>query len=146
MFERVQLIKRVRCSSLRMWMCAGAEFSAANGAVLPFGCMEAAVKAAGKTAEFGKLLERMESCDVPKMQALCDEMASLLKACPPDAGTLVQLRKELAGVTLAIARSSANVEDLEGLSGAGLYESIPNLEVRVFFVFLRQLVHNAAGA
>lgn len=29
--------------------------------------------------------------------------------------------------TLVIARSSANVEDLEGMSGAGLYDSLPNI-------------------
>ena len=28
---------------------------------------------------------------------------------------------------LVIARSSANVEDLEGMSGAGLYDSLPNI-------------------
>jgi phosphoglucan, water dikinase len=37
--------------------------------------------------------------------------------------------KELGCSARAYVRSSANVEDIEGMSGAGLYESVPNVDV-----------------
>ena len=37
--------------------------------------------------------------------------------------------KELGSSARAYVRSSANVEDIEGMSGAGLYESVPNVDV-----------------
>lgn len=36
--------------------------------------------------------------------------------------------KELGAGARAYVRSSANVEDMEGMSGAGLYESVPNVD------------------
>eukprot|EP00959_Pyramimonas_sp_CCMP1952_P332984 6972895-Pyramimonas_sp.AAC.1 len=43
---------------------------------------------------------------------------------PPEAVAAVQSQ---LGEGRLIVRSSANVEDLEGMSGAGLYDSIPNV-------------------
>ena len=37
--------------------------------------------------------------------------------------------EELGSSVRAYVRSSANVEDMQGMSGAGLYESVPNVEV-----------------
>lgn len=39
------------------------------------------------------------------------------------------VRADDAASTLAIVRSSANVEDIAGMSGAGLYDSIPNVSL-----------------
>lgn len=36
---------------------------------------------------------------------------------------------ELGDGKRAYVRSSANVEDMEGMSGAGLYESVPNVDL-----------------
>jgi phosphoglucan, water dikinase len=109
---------------------AGATFSAPAGAVLPFGCMEAAVKAAGAAKEFEALLSKLESAEVGKaLDEACTSMQNLiLDECAPDGKLVQQLQQELGDASIVIARSSANVEDLEGISGAGLYESIPNID------------------
>jgi hypothetical protein len=75
--------------------------------------MEAAVKAASKTADFSKLLARMETCRSPQMQALCDQMGALLEAARHNLAAC-NAAQELSGVTLAVdCAVSANVESLE---------------------------------
>ena len=107
-----------------------AAFSAPAGAVLPFGCMEATVDAAGVKREFQACLKTLETAEVgPELDAACDEIQTLLRTkCYPGQRLMAQLHKIMGDAKIVIARSSANVEDLEGLSGAGLYDSIPNLD------------------
>ena len=108
-------------------------FGAPVGAVLPFGCMEAAVDAAGAGKDFKALLATLESAEMgAELDEACDKVQALLRdSCAPDDKLMKQLQKSLgSGTRIVISRSSANVEDLEGLSGAGLYDSIPNLDAR----------------
>ena len=107
-----------------------AKFGAPAGAVLPFGCMEAAVQAAGEGAAFDALLAKLESTEVgAALDAACAELQALIREkCRPGADLMARVQSELSGAEIVIARSSANVEDLAGLSGAGLYESVPNLD------------------
>eukprot|EP00959_Pyramimonas_sp_CCMP1952_P220815 4616751-Pyramimonas_sp.AAC.1 len=51
---------------------------------------------------------------------------SLVGSVRPPADVVAGVHSALGDGRL-ICRSSANVEDLEGMSGAGLYESIPNV-------------------
>jgi phosphoglucan, water dikinase len=48
---------------------------------------------------------------------------------PPTCMLACRAAKELGSSARAYVRSSANVEDIEGMSGAGLYESVPNVDV-----------------
>lgn len=48
---------------------------------------------------------------------------------PPTCMLACHAAKELGSSARAYVRSSANVEDIEGMSGAGLYESVPNVDV-----------------
>ena len=57
---------------------AGAEFAAVNGAVLPFGCMEAAISSAGKQAEYSQLLSQVESAEGESLAGVCDAMQRLI--------------------------------------------------------------------
>ena len=104
-------------------------FSTAAGAVLPFGCMEAAVSSAGKQQQFDQLLGRLESAEAgAALDEACSALQKLLvQECQPPADLVQKLQAELGSAEVVIARSSANVEDLAGLSGAGLYDSIPNI-------------------
>lgn len=129
-------------------------FRAPRGAVLPFGAMEAAADAAGVRARYDALLDRADalSADVaaanggsPKalaeLDAACAELRRLVVGLRPGNEALAQVVAAFGDggggdgstspppppPTHLIARSSANVEDLAGLSGAGLYDSVPNV-------------------
>jgi phosphoglucan, water dikinase len=124
--------KAAACGQLAAMAAKGAPFKAPFGAVLPFGCLEAAVKAAHATVEFTTLLHALETEPVgPSLDQACWDMQELvLTRCQPQYDLVDALQKELGSAGVVIARSSANVEDLEGLSGAGLYESVPNLDAK----------------
>ena len=99
-----------------------------RGAVLPFGNMELCVGAAGVQKDFSSCLDVLERAPVgSELDEACLSMQNLLSGCVPEDKVLQSLQPELKGASVVIARSSANVEDLAGLSGAGLYESVPNL-------------------
>lgn len=106
-------------------------FKVPAGTVLPFGCLEAAVAGAGVYAEFEGLLQELETAEVgEELDSACMKVQALIQErCTPSADTAKKAVEKMAGTGIAIARSSANVEDLAGLSGAGLYDSIPNLKV-----------------
>jgi len=125
-------------------------FRAPRGAVLPFGAMEAAADAAGVRAQYVALLERTEALSaeaaaavddaaaLARLDAACAELMRLVAASlRPSAEALAAVAAAFpapggragapATPTHLIARSSANVEDLAGMSGAGLYDSVPNV-------------------
>jgi hypothetical protein len=56
-------------------------------------------------------------------------LQELISGVPLPAVVLQSIRSAFAPGTRLICRSSSNVEDLEGMSGAGLYESIMNVPV-----------------
>lgn len=63
------------------------------------------------------------------MRDACDAALYILRRahCKLRSG-LRRAGKELGAGARAYVRSSANVEDMEGMSGAGLYESVPNVD------------------
>jgi phosphoglucan,water dikinase len=107
---------------------ATSSFDTPPGVVLPFGCMEGALASAGATASYDALLKTLETAPLEggALDAACDAMRQLLTAARPPAALLSQAAAALAarGDSRCVVRSSANVEDLAGLSGAGLYESV----------------------
>ena len=123
-------------------------FRAPRGAVLPFGAMEAAADAAGMRARYDTLLDQVEQLSgevvaggssssaasaaaaTERLDAACAELRALVSALRPSADALAKVSAafdEAEQPEHLIARSSANVEDLQGLSGAGLYDSVPNV-------------------
>jgi phosphoglucan,water dikinase len=124
-------------------------FLAPRGAVLPFGAMEAAADAAGVRKEYDRLLDRVDALSgdvasgkngnaLAKLDAACAELRALIvgRLRPTEGALLAVLAafeetgsssSSTPAPTHLIARSSANVEDLAGLSGAGLYDSVPNV-------------------
>jgi phosphoglucan,water dikinase len=125
-------------------------FLAPRGAVLPFGAMEAAADAAGVRAEYDALLDRADALSadggsggsgeaLAELDAACDELGRLVSSLRPPSAALERVLAAFpqeggaqapSSPQFLIARSSANVEDLAGLSGAGLYDSVPNVPLR----------------
>ncbi|KAG1668382.1 hypothetical protein FOA52_004892 [Chlamydomonas sp. UWO 241] len=103
-------------------------FAVPTGCALPYGNMDVAIAAAGgKVAtEYAALLKELED---PKLSgaaldAACDSMQALVSAVAPSDSLVKQISAAFPAHALLAVRSSANVEDLAGMSAAGLYESV----------------------
>ncbi|PRW57887.1 water chloroplastic isoform A [Chlorella sorokiniana] len=117
--------------------------ASADGVVLPFGCMEAALAADGQQRRFADLLRQLASVlgsmqhdhsahssegNLAALDAVCDDIQGVLRGLRIPQAVLQRISGAFKPGSAVIARSSANVEDLAGMSGAGLYESIPNVD------------------
>lgn len=108
-------------------------FEAARGVCLPFGCLEAALKSDGKVAEFSSILARAHTAasngaSAAELDAFAAEINDIIESVRIPQSILMLLGGAFDPGSTVIVRSSANVEDLAGMSGAGLYESIPNID------------------
>lgn len=109
-----------------------AKFCVANGKVIPFGGMEDALESSGSLEKFNALIARVETASLEggELDKVCSELRSLVAEQQLSEVLLDGLASGGFSTTARlIVRSSANVEDLEGMSAAGLYESIPNVKL-----------------
>ncbi|KAG0485880.1 hypothetical protein HPP92_009959 [Vanilla planifolia] len=108
-----------------------ASFKVPHGAVIPFGSMELALKQSNSLDSFLSLVEKIETAklDDGELDELCSKLQSLIAAHSPSQETIDVVSRILPTDVQLIVRSSANVEDLAGMSAAGLYESIPNVSL-----------------
>nr|GMD65870.1 phosphoglucan, water dikinase, chloroplastic [Ipomoea batatas] len=106
-----------------------ASFNVPTGAVIPFGSMEMALEQSKCMETFTSLVEQIETAQVEggELDRLCNEIQELITSLKPPTNVIETLGSMFPGQTRLIVRSSANVEDLAGMSAAGLYESIPNV-------------------
>eukprot|EP00262_Sarcandra_glabra_P011298 TRINITY_DN2713_c0_g1_i2.p1 TRINITY_DN2713_c0_g1~~TRINITY_DN2713_c0_g1_i2.p1 ORF type:complete len:1245 (-),score=236.50 TRINITY_DN2713_c0_g1_i2:241-3843(-) len=106
-----------------------ASFRVPAGAVIPFGSMESALEKSGSLEAYQYLIERIETAKMEggELDIVCSQLQALVSAQHPSQETIENIGKIFPGNTRLIVRSSANVEDLAGMSAAGLYESIPNV-------------------
>ncbi|XP_059650941.1 phosphoglucan, water dikinase, chloroplastic [Cornus florida] len=106
-----------------------ASFNVPAGAVLPFGSMELALEQSKSMETFRCLVEQIETAKLEggELDRLCDQLQELISSLQPPKDTIKNLGRIFPGNARLIVRSSANVEDLAGMSAAGLYESIPNV-------------------
>jgi phosphoglucan,water dikinase len=128
-------VKASNCGRL-LRLQSSSPFQVPDGMVIPFGAMDIVMnlKENGDArVKFDRLLhciaDAVEGVDVKRLDVLCLEMEELITGLHlPDSflDKLVHAGNN-AGHSDLIVRSSANVEDLEGMSGAGLFESIPNV-------------------
>ncbi|XP_050236543.1 phosphoglucan, water dikinase, chloroplastic isoform X2 [Mercurialis annua] len=106
-----------------------ASFQVPKGAVIPFGSMELALEQSKSMETFISLLELIENAglDGGELDKLCSQLQELVSSTQPPKDIVDGIGKMFPGNARLIVRSSANVEDLAGMSAAGLYESIPNV-------------------
>ncbi|KAL3845584.1 hypothetical protein ACJIZ3_002987 [Penstemon smallii] len=105
-----------------------ASFNVPTGAVIPFGTMETALERDGSSESFKLLIEKIETAEIDgELDKLCNELQQLISSLLPPKEIVESLSKLFPENSRLIVRSSANVEDLAGMSAAGLYESIPNV-------------------
>ncbi|KAJ8449699.1 hypothetical protein Cgig2_001355 [Carnegiea gigantea] len=106
-----------------------ASFKAPAGAVIPFGSMELALKASQSLETYKSYIERIETAQVEDgvLDKLCSELQELISSIQLPKDVIESISEIFPSTARLIVRSSANVEDLAGMSAAGLYESIPNV-------------------
>ncbi|XP_014513502.1 phosphoglucan, water dikinase, chloroplastic [Vigna radiata var. radiata] len=106
-----------------------ASFRVPSGAVLPFGSMELELERSNSTEEFRSILEKIETAKLEggELDDLCHQLQELISSLKLPKDIIESIGKIFPSNAHLIVRSSANVEDLAGMSAAGLYESIPNV-------------------
>lgn len=108
-------------------------FRTPHGCALTFDALRATVHKNGDATvkDFSRLLQSLDAASSPnEIEGLCVKLQDLIKRLRVPVEILDAVLQEItptAGTRL-ICRSSANVEDLKGMSGAGLYESIGSVE------------------
>ncbi|WCJ27521.1 Phosphoglucan water dikinase chloroplastic [Euphorbia peplus] len=106
-----------------------ASFHVPKGAVIPFGSMESALENSKSMTIFTSLLEKLETAKIEggELDKVCSQVQEIVSSVQPSKEIIDGIGRTFAGNARLIVRSSANVEDLAGMSAAGLYESIPNV-------------------
>ncbi|XP_022586794.2 phosphoglucan, water dikinase, chloroplastic [Cyclospora cayetanensis] len=106
-------------------------FRAPKCLCLPFGSMEWALHAEGHHEAFHALLKELDAADfdAEELEKLCSRMQQLILTLPLPNGVHQTVKLFFGPKARLCLRSSANVEDLAGMSAAGLYESVCNVPV-----------------
>ncbi|CAI0453123.1 unnamed protein product [Linum tenue] len=106
-----------------------ASFQVPTGVVIPFGSMERALERSNSTETFKSLLQQVEEAKLEggQLDKLCTQLQELISSLQPPNEVMDAISQTFPGNARLIVRSSANVEDLAGMSAAGLYDSIPNV-------------------
>jgi phosphoglucan,water dikinase len=101
-------------------------FKTPSALVVPFGVMDAALRAAPELlVEYRQLLGRTNA--MADFTAATERLRDLIRHLEVPDELALELSKKFGPNIRLIARSSANCEDLDELAGAGLYESVPNV-------------------
>ncbi|KAL2520078.1 Phosphoglucan [Forsythia ovata] len=115
-----------------------ASFNVPAGAVIPFGSMEMALERSGSMETYKSLVGHIETAKIDgELDKLCNDLQELISSLQPPKEIFESLGKVFPDSARLIVRSSANVEDLAGMSAAGLYESIPNVSLSNPIIFGR---------
>jgi phosphoglucan,water dikinase len=104
------------------------DFDVPRGVVIPFGVMEESLRSVPTLeAEYCAALKEIDRLQGPEMEERLQRLRELVLNLPADdelvSGVMAHFKKD----DRLMVRSSSNCEDIEGLSGAGLYDSIPDV-------------------
>jgi len=130
--------KSAQCGELSTLSASLSSFSVPQGVCLPFGSMELVLDMQEDRGAKSKWQEGLETLDgllrsgdtdKAALEKTCEDVRSLIASLDVPLDFVEQsVCSHFAAGDRLIARSSANVEDLKGMSGAGLYDSILDLE------------------
>ncbi len=99
--------------------------------VVPFGVLEAGLEEiAGLKAGYHQRIQELAAAGTAEAASrLAQELRALVQQAPVPGDILERAASEFGGAARLMVRSSSNAEDLPGLAGAGLYESVANVAV-----------------
>ena len=111
--------------------CGGADFVAPPGCALPFGVMVKAAKPTwAKYTEAADAFDAQATDGVSADRLAADMRAFIAKKWAVSGDLVADIQKHFPTKDAKVmVRSSANCEDLQKVSGAGLYDSIANVDV-----------------
>jgi phosphoglucan,water dikinase len=106
----------------------GAVFDTPPGLAIPLGVMEKCIhRQPGLAHEYQQALRALNNAPDEKMAEIARSVQRLIERVEVPEEVLSKVRTEFQANERLIVRSSANCEDLEKLSGAGLYDSVSNV-------------------
>src|ERR1017187_6358946 len=109
---------------------AGAGFKTPPALVIPFGVMEAALRAVPELeAEYRQRLNQINDLASADFSMVTERLRELIQQLTVPAEIANGVAAQFGKLDRLMVRSSANCEDLEELAGAGLYDSIANVAV-----------------
>ncbi len=104
------------------------DFLVAPACVVPFGVLEESLRLKPDLAkEYETLAQRPGDPAGEKFTASIGRLRDILLLLDVPDEIISGIRKTFGGQSRLMVRSSSNLEDVEGLSGAGLYDSVPNV-------------------
>ncbi|MEJ2697589.1 MAG: PEP/pyruvate-binding domain-containing protein [Candidatus Sulfobium sp.] len=107
---------------------SGAGFTTPKSAAIPFGVMEECLKKSPELGrEYRSLIGRLDNAGAAETDDILARMRKIMAVTKTPDGLLPAVGKTFGPGKRLMVRSSSNCEDLEGLSGAGLYESVANV-------------------
>src|ERR1035438_845823 len=107
---------------------AGAGFKTPPALVIPFGGMEAALRATPAfETEYKKQIAQINRLPPTDFATATERLRELIQQLTVPAGIADGVAAPFGRREPLMVRSSANCEDLEELAGAGLYDSIANV-------------------
>jgi phosphoglucan,water dikinase len=109
-------------------------FCALDGLVVPFGSLESVIEQNGLDKNWSAMLEEasnLGNMGPSSIEGICERLQDFVMDLNIPRTISVMIGSAMStkdpDSPMLIFRSSANVEDLEGLSGAGLYDSVMNV-------------------
>lgn len=105
----------------------GAGFTAPKGIVIPFGVMEEALRSSPSPEDYFEIVGRLDRLPRRDFDDMLQKLKGIVhKGKVPDA-IVAGVVQKFGMSTPLMVRSSANCEDTPGISGAGFYDSVPNV-------------------
>jgi phosphoglucan,water dikinase len=108
----------------------GSGFATPAGIVVPFGVLQAQLESAPALAgEYRQLIERLSGLPAAEFPAVSQHLRELVQRLDVPAAITSEVAQRFAKHGQLMVRSSANCEDLQDLAGAGLYDSVMNVNL-----------------
>lgn len=106
----------------------GADFRTPSGLVIPFGVMEESLRCAPEIRkDYYALIDRLNGLPPDDFAKALQTLQNIIEQLPVPEAVVSGVKEKFSQNERLMVRSSSNSEDLEGLAGAGLYESVANV-------------------